>query len=389
MSTPVYITQTAAFLPNDPVDNDRMEQVLGQVGNRPSRARRTILRSNGIRTRHYAIDPQTGLSTHTNAQLTAAAVRALGDGFPLEQIDCLACGTSIPDQLMPNHAVMVQGELGLPPLEAVATSGVCLSGITALKYAYLSIASGQHRSAVATGSEASSSMLCARNYDGEASAFESEAQLQQLETQPELAFEKDFLRWMLSDGAGAFLLQPQPRAAALSLRIDWIEIFSYAGEMPPCMYAGALKNADSTLTGWAQLRSSERSQHSVMAVKQDVKLLNDNVIHYTVEKPLAALVDKRQLRGSDIDFFLPHYSSEFFRNRVFEGLRNVDVDIPFERWFTNLTVKGNTGAASMYIMIDELLKSGRLQAGQRLLCYVPESGRFSSGFMHLTVVHGE
>ena len=29
---PVYITSTGSFLPNAPVDNDRMEQVLGLVG---------------------------------------------------------------------------------------------------------------------------------------------------------------------------------------------------------------------------------------------------------------------------------------------------------------------------------------------------------------------
>jgi 3-oxoacyl-[acyl-carrier-protein] synthase III len=36
--------------------------------------------------------------------------------------------------------------------------------------------------------------------------------------------------------------------------------------------------------------------------------------------------------------------------------------------------------------LDELFNAGSLRSGQRLLCYVPESGRFSSAFMHLTVV---
>src|SRR5690606_3793296 len=125
MSEAVYITRTAAFLPNPPVGNDDMERVLGQVGDRPSRARRMTLRSNGIHSRHYAIDPHTLQPTHTNAALTAAAVRGLAaDDFDLNTLECLACGTSIAGQLMPNHAAMVQGELGLPPLEAVATAGV-------------------------------------------------------------------------------------------------------------------------------------------------------------------------------------------------------------------------------------------------------------------------
>ena len=53
----VYITRSSAFLPNAPVDNDNIENVLGMVGGRPSRARRIVLRNNGIRERYYAIDP--------------------------------------------------------------------------------------------------------------------------------------------------------------------------------------------------------------------------------------------------------------------------------------------------------------------------------------------
>src|SRR5260221_13584604 len=53
---------------------------------------------------------------------------------------------------MPNHAVMVHGELGAPVCEAVATAGVCLSGATALKYGWMSVVSGGARNAVVTGS---------------------------------------------------------------------------------------------------------------------------------------------------------------------------------------------------------------------------------------------
>ncbi|HYE44945.1 MAG TPA: beta-ketoacyl-ACP synthase III [Caulobacter sp.] len=373
----VYITGTASFLPGEPVGNDEMETVLGQAGGRPSRARRTILRSNGIKSRHYAIDPATGKPTHTNAQLTAEAVRRL-EGLPA--IDILACGTSIPDQVMPNHAAMVQGELKMPACEVIATSGVCLSGVTALKYAYATVAGGLHSTGVATGSDCPSPVLSAGNFSAEV-----DAKVDSLEKQPELAFEKDFLRWMLSDGAGAFLLQDKPREGVANLRIDWIETFSYAGEMETCMYAGASKNSDGSITGWSAMTPQEREADSVMSIKQDVRLLNENVIHYTVERPLPGLVQKYQLRTDDIDYFLPHYSSEYFRDKVHAGLKTAGFDVPQDRWFTNLTTRGNTGAASIYIMIDELARSGDLTPGQRLLCWIPESGRFSSGFMHLTV----
>ena len=378
---PVYITDVTAFLPGAPIGNDDMERLLGQVGERASRARRTILRSNGITGRHYAVDPETLAPTHNNAQLTAEAVRKLDGGrISLTDIDCLACGTSLPDQMLPSHASMVQGELGLPHLEAVATSGVCASSMAALKYGYMAVRSGLHTNAVATGSDRSSAIMQARQFNGEL-----EAAAEQLESRPELAFEKDFLRWMLSDGAGAVLLEGQPATDGLSLEIDWLEMLSYAGEMEACMYAGAEKLADGSLRGWQDYDADALGAHSIMAIKQDVKLLNENIVRYTVEKPLEDICARHAFTADDIDWFLPHYSSEFFRGKLAAGLAAVGLDIPMERWFTNLTYRGNTGAASMFLMLEELFHSGKLKPGQRLLCYVPESGRFSTAFLHLTV----
>lgn len=64
------------------------------------------------------------------------------------------------------------------------------------------------------------------------------------------------------------------------------------------------------------------------------------------------------------------------------------LDIPMTRWFTNLSSKGNTGSASIYIMLEELLRTQPLRQGAQILCYIPESGRFSTGFMLLTVEQG-
>ncbi|NLD14180.1 MAG: beta-ketoacyl-ACP synthase III [Gammaproteobacteria bacterium] len=381
MSRPVYINRVNAFLPYDPVSNEQMEARLGQVGARPSRARKLVLRSNGIRSRHYVLDPATGLPGYSNAQLAAEAIRGLCDEqAPLEQIDCLAAASSQPDQVMPGHAVMVQGELGNPPCEVVTTAGVCLCGMTALKYAWMSVAMGQSEDAVASGSEAASCLMTAGNFSAE---YEKRAG--DLDHHPEIAFEKDFLRWMLSDGAGAVRLSPRPNDDGPSLRIDWIDTLSFANEMPTCMYAGGDYD-NGSFKGWSRFSADERNHRSVMAIKQDVKLLNDNIVKYTVVEALKRIMAKRPLQADSIDHFLPHYSSEFFRDRLADGLREVGLDIPQERWFTNLTTKGNTGSASIFIILDELFHSGRLRAGETLLCYVPESGRFSSAFMHLTVV---
>ncbi|MET1081161.1 MAG: beta-ketoacyl-ACP synthase III [Pseudomonas sp.] len=381
MPHPVFINRVSAYLPHAPVDNDQMETRLGQVGGRPSRARNLVLRSNGITQRHYAIDPQSGLPSLTNAQMSAEAIRGLeGPGFDLRRLECLVASSASPDQVMPNHAVMVHGELGNPVCEVVSTAGICLCGVTALKYAYLSVASGETANAVACGSELASSLMHARNFEAEL-----DSRVDALEQNPEIAFEKDFLRWMLSDGAGAVWLEAAPNAQGLSLRIDWIDILSFADSMPPCMYAGAEREGE-RLIGWSRFDGEARNRHSVMAIKQDVKLLNDNIVRVTVEQALERILARRPLSAEAIDYFLPHYSSEFFRQRLAVGLANAGLPIPQERWFTNLTRKGNTGAASFFIMLEELFNGGTLRPGQTLLGYVPESGRFSSAFLHLTVV---
>lgn len=380
MTRAVYINDIAAFLPNDPVANDEMEGILGAINGHRSRARSLVLRNNGIKTRYYALDKQSGELRYTNTRLTVEAIRRLK--LDPAHIEVLSCGTSSPDQLMPGHGVMVHGELGATPCEVNSSAGICTAGMVALKYAWMSVLSGHSSNAVATGSELASTFMQAKNFEPE-----SEARVTEMEQRPEIAFEKDFLRWMLSDGAGAMLLQPQPAADGPSLRIDWLELRSYANAHPTCMYGGAEKNADGSLRGWREFDSLEEVlKRSVLTVKQDVKLLNDNIVRATVEEALPDIAARHGLQPGDIDYFLPHMSSEYFRPRLAEGLERIGFAIPQEKWFTNLDSKGNTGSASIYIMLEELFHSGRLQSGDRLLCFVPESGRFSTSFMHLTVI---
>jgi 3-oxoacyl-[acyl-carrier-protein] synthase III len=378
----VYINKISAFLPNDAVDNENIEKVLGQVGDRPSRAKRVILRSNKIKSRYYAIDPNTRKATHTNTQLTAKAIKKLQeDGLDLDSVDTLVCGTTMPDQLMPNHAIMVHGELGCKPLEVVSTAGICLSGLTALKYAFTSIKSGEAEVAIATGSENSSAIMRSENFTPE---LDSKVDL--LEKNQEIAFEKDFLRWMLSDGAGAMSLSSKPNENSLSLKIDKIFSISYANTLETCMYAGCEKLEDGSINGWREYSPQDWLNKSIFSVKQDVKLLNENIVEYTVAKALSTMLEKKMFKPEEIDWFLPHYSSDYFRDEVYTKMLKAGCDIPQEKWFTNLSSKGNTGSASIYIMLEELFNSQKIKKGDKLLCYIPESGRFSTAFMLLEAV---
>ena len=375
---PVYITRLSKYLPNEPVSNDEMEGVLGMVNGKPSRARLLVLRNNGIKTRYYAI--KNGQKTHSNAQLAAIAIKGLFDAeLPISKLELLATGTTSPEQILPSHASMVHHELGVGNIEIIAASGSCCSSMQAMKYAYMSVAGGMTNVGVAAGSERLSAWLMASRYKAEADTW------QDIDKNPYIAFEKDFLRWMLSDGAGAALLQDKPNVNGLSLKIEWLEITSYANELDTCMYAGAVKKEDGTLVGWNELDAQQWGAESVFALKQDTRLLGDNIIVKGGDF-LKTLMEKKGMTANDVDYYLPHMSSEFFKNVMKDYMQQIGMDIPFEKWFYNLPRVGNVGSASPYLMLEELFHSGKLKKGDRLLVMVPESARFSYAYLYLTVV---
>jgi 3-oxoacyl-[acyl-carrier-protein] synthase-3 len=378
---PVYINKTSSYFPNEPVANDDMELYLGYINGKPSKSKSIVLRNNGIINRYYALE-KGGKSTHTNAQMTALAVKELFDNDPekLKQVELLSCGTSSPDQMMPSHGVMTHGWLPeAEAIEVVSPAGVCCAGMHALKYAYLAIKTGDVKLAVATGSERFSGLLVS-------DVFEEEAhKLAELTDNPYIAFQKDFLRWMLSDGASAFLMTDKPNEDGISLRIEWIEGVSYANEMDTCMYMGGEKMADGSLKGFMDYTPEEIMNQSIFSVKQDITLLSDNIVALGGKK-IKEILDRRKVTAKDIDHFLPHISSNFFKSKIYDLVEIYGGGIPYDKWFINLYTVGNVGAASVYLMIDELFNSGRLKKGEKILLLVPESARFSYMYALLTVV---
>lgn len=376
----VYITRTASFLPNNPISNDEMEDYLGLINDRASKSRRIVLRNNGIKNRFYAID-KNGNPTHTNAQMVSLAIRKLFEKNPaeLQEVDLISCGTSSPDQMMPSHGVMVHGWLPESKnIEVVSPAGVCCSGMHAMKYAYMSILSGMSKKAVSSGSERLSRAL-------RSDQFELEVQkLQELEENPYLSFDKDFLRWMLSDGAAVFMLEDKKSTEGLSLRIDWIEGVSFANDVEACMYMAAEKNSDGTLKSYMDFDPKEILEKSVLSIKQEVKLLDQYIVKLGFKRMYDILMEKN-IQKEDVTWFLPHMSSYFFADKIYDELLAYDYEIPKERWFTNLETRGNVGAGSIYLMVDELFNSGKLKVGDTLLLAIPESSRFSYVFAYLTV----
>lgn len=367
-------------MPNNSVTNDIIEDYIGKIGGKPSRVKNLVLRQNGIKSRYYALTTNQEI-THTSAMLASEAIKRLfSDSNELSHLELITTATSIPDQILPSHASMVHGLLPeTRNIEIFSTSGVCLTSLQALKIAYLSIASGDKNNAVCCASELVSAALLSKHYDSEYEKCHN------ISENPYISFEKDFLRFMLSDGAGAVYLDNVPNESGSTLKIEWIEMESNANSLPACMIAGAEFNPDGSITTWKSYDNQELLDKSIFTVKQDIRLLKNHAVKLAVDHIEMAL-KKNKTQPNDIKYFIPHLSSMFFYQELLHEIQERNIDLGEEKWFLNLTKVGNIGSASIFVALDELFKSGKLKKGDNILLLVPESGRFSYGTALLTVV---
>lgn len=374
----VYINNITSFLPNAPVGNEEMEDYIGLIGGKPSRVRSIVLRQNGIKTRYYGLDKEHKM-THSNAQLAKEAVIGLFQDKTIPtDVTLLACGTSTPDQLLPSHASMVHGELGNFPMEIFSSAGVCLTSLQALKICYSNILAGLHKNAVCVASELTSPALVSKFYDPEYETTHNNP-----DKEPYMAFEKDFMRFMLSDGAGSVLLQEHPEGEH-PLKIEWIEMISYANELPTCMFMASELRPDGRLKSWKEFSPEEIKVRGVLVGKQDIRQLKKFAIKYWVDH-IETVLAKHNVKPEEIDFVIPHLSSMLFYEKFNDELLSRGLALTKEKWFVNLPSVGNVGSAAIYVALEELIKTKEIKQGSKILLLVPESGRFSYGTVLLSV----
>lgn len=375
----VYINKVAVFLPNKPVSNEEIEDYIGLIGGKPSRVRSIVLKQNGIKTRYYGLDKEHKI-THSNAQLAKEAVLGLFEENAVpSDITLLACGTSTPDQLLPSHASMVHGELGNFPMEIFSSAGVCLTSLQALKICYSNILAGLHDNAVCVASELTSPALVSKFYDPEYEVTHDNP-----DKDPYMAFEKDFMRFMLSDGAGAVLLQDHPEGDC-PLKVEWVEMTSYANELPTCMFMASELEPNGRLKSWKEFSPEEIKDRGVLVGKQDIRQLKKYAIKYWVDH-IETTLAKHNLNPEEVDYVLPHLSSMLFYDQVNDELIARGIALTKEKWFVNLPSVGNVGSAAIYVALEELMRTKGIKQGQKILLLVPESGRFSYGTVLLTRV---
>ncbi|MCJ7555320.1 MAG: 3-oxoacyl-ACP synthase [Gammaproteobacteria bacterium] len=366
----VYITSTGAFLPGPPIGNDEMEDILGYVDGKKSRLKRRILKANGILTRHYAIDKNHDtLWSATDMGVLAAQQCLERSSLSSGQVKMLSCATTQGDMVIPGFGSMVQAGLDIPEVELHTTHGICSSSSMAIKAAFNNIRVGDQNNALVVVSELASRLFKSTRYEA---AGGSAA----------MNFNAEFLRWMLSDGAGALLLEDKPRGKCF--RIDWMRSFSHADSFPVCMGIGSTTDVNDKRTWQDFATYAEAEAHGALLIRQDIRLL-EHIVKLGVDGALR-LIEEGLLDTSKLDHLLCHYSSHHFKSRIYDLLDMAGAKIDEQKWYSNLYTRGNTGSASILIMLDEFLREDRAKVGDTMVCMVPESGRFNVAYMHLTMV---
>ena len=359
--TDCYITSTGAFLPGQAVDNESINQYLGRVIGE-GRVQKKILAVNGIQTRHYALDQKQN-PTHSIYELAAEAVRdcLTQDGTSIG-IDYLSAGTTYAPILAPGLSSLLHDQLSKDklidrPLEINSNAGICSSGAQAIVNAARTVKTGDAKAAVCVGVEQSSIGLRSKAFH---TTYDLPAILR--DVRKSKWFMSVFLRFMLSDGAGAFLLEPHPRQQGISLKVNWTYSRSFANQAPLCM----------------QLQSNP------IMLQQDVRILAKYMAPLSKKVVKAALCEHSETLDC-YSMVLPHMSSYYFE----PSLRKImDEFSPHQEvpYWTNLRTAGNTGAASIFIMLDEYIKTRPVANGDRIMLFVPESGQFNYVLVSLTVV---
>lgn len=371
-----YINASDQFLPGKPIENNEMADYIGHISSKAERLGKLTLRQNRIKTRHYAINKD-GSTQWTVSGLAAEALNNCINAAAIDkkEIGFLATSTTQNDLLVPGMASQVHAKLKLPPIEIANMQSVCASSMMAIKYAALQVASGEHRSALVCGAEFSSRYFRPGHYLDTDTISDNNI----------LPTDAEFLRWTLSDGAAGLLIEDKPSKKGISLRIDWISLRSFADRFAPCMTGGAVRLNDGSLKPWSHYETIEQAgRQGAFQLRQDIDQLYKMLPVWLGE--FMRLVDEELIVTDQIDWFCCHYSAHSLREEMIRLATKAGCMIPEERWYTNLYEKGNVGAASIFLILDDLIKSGKLEKGQKILLAVPESGQSIMSYAGLTVL---
>jgi len=367
----VFIAGTGSFLPNEPVPNARIDEVLGLLTGAPDRVQsfiRTIgtrmLATSGIEQRHFAIDPVTGWLTHTVADLAAHACRrALEDaGMGAADVDLIILASPNYDESTPPTSALLQEKLGIETCAEMEIHSNCSGVGKSVQIAYDALRVGRYRTALVVYPQLSSVYLRA--------AYLNPARV----TKKHAA-----LRYILADGSGAVVLRSSQAASGepLSREIVGTFIESVGGRLPPGMTAGG---------GVANLTDPARqTQHiyeqGLHHLDQDFAAVNRDAGRLLLEG-IARMIDRLGIdRGLIEHFILSIPSMQLYDDGLkrFMEYLNCSPDEVRRRIKFRARNTGYCGGASILLHLDEMARDGEVRAGEWAVVHSVESSKWMTG----------
>jgi 3-oxoacyl-[acyl-carrier-protein] synthase-3 len=276
-----------------------------------------IVQRSGIRERRIADE-----SEATSDLAVRAAQQALERaGLLPEDIDFIVLGTTSADMQFPSTANFVQHRLGCRRIGSVDVWAACTGSLYSLSIGAQYIQTGKYRRVLCIGAETLSRIT---DFTDRATCV------------------------LLADAAGAAILEPSPDDSGIidaDLYSDaqhWELLYMPGGgsRHPACH-----ETVDARMH-YARMKGGELFKVAVrMFVESAVTLLH-----------------RHGLKAADVDLFVPHQANL----RIIEAAAK-RIDMPMERIFINLDRYGNTGAASIYVALEEAASAGRLKRGDLVL----------------------
>lgn len=273
-----------------------------------------IRQRSGIERRHIADETET-----TSVLGTAAARAALASaGMMPSDIDLIVCATSTPDYTFPATATQIQNALDMHHGAAFDVQAVCSGFVYALTVADKFLLSGSIRSALVIGAETFSRIL---DWKDRGTCV------------------------LFGDGAAAVVLTAEQGAGTNADRGILHTHIRSDGRYRDKLYVdgGAGSNGQ---VGHLRMEGREVFKHAVVNLAD------------TVEATLAAT----GLKGSDIDWFVPHQANK----RIIDATAH-KLGVPESRVVYTVQDHGNTSAASIPLALARAVGDGRIQPGQLVL----------------------
>ncbi len=298
------IIGTGRYLPERVVSNRDFEAYLDTTD-------AWIHERTGIRQRHVAAEGETtvDLAEHaTRAALEAANLAA-------RDLDMIVMGTTTPDQVFPNSAVLLQHRLGIGGIPAFSLETACSGFIYALGVADRFIRTQSARRILVVGAETFTHLL---DWQDRSTCI------------------------LFGDGAGAVILEASEQPGILSSQLHadgrYKDLLGFG--------SGVGKNFQQISADAVRMRGNEVFKVAVNTLSQSVM----------------QTLEQNKLDKQDIDWLIPHQANL----RIIQAIAK-KLDMPMEKVVVTVDVHGNTSAASVPMALDVAVRDGRIQRGDLLL----------------------